>query len=202
MIEEQQNNPLHGLKLETMITELVDFYGWKILYAALKLGCFNTNPTIEACIIFLKKTEWAREKVENFYLYRFKRMPKAVGEQFDLKPRERGFASGIAPRKPMELTIESIAKMQAQASAEYEAGNKRPNSGYGSGKSFGNGSGKSSGKKPTGGRGTGSGYGSSNSNSQRRSEPRNEPRNDSRMAERSGPSPSMDDNDPWGTKRG
>ncbi|MGI2091960.1 VF530 family DNA-binding protein [Shewanella oncorhynchi] len=198
MIEEQQNNPLHGLKLETMITELVDFYGWKILYAALKLGCFNTNPTIEACIIFLKKTEWAREKVENFYLYRFKRMPKAVGEQFDLKPRERGFASGIAPRKPMELTIESIAKMQAQASAEYEAGNKRPNSGYGSGKSFGNGSGKSSGKKPTGGRGTGSGYGSSNSNSQRRSEPRN----DSRMAERSGPSPSMDDNDPWGTKRG
>lgn len=188
MIEEQQNNPLHGLKLETMITELVDFYGWKILYAALKLGCFNTNPTIEACIIFLKKTEWAREKVENFYLYRFKRMPKAVGEQFDLKPRERGFASGIAPRKPMELTIESIAKMQAQASAEYEAGNKRPNSGYGSG--------KSSGKKPTGGRGTGSG--SSNSNSQRRSEPRN----DSRMAERSGPSPSTDDNDPWGTQRG
>ena len=198
MIEEQQNNPLHGLKLETMITELVDFYGWKILYAALKLGCFNTNPTIEACIIFLKKTEWAREKVENFYLYRFKRMPKAIGEQFDLKPRERGFASGIAPRKPMELTIESIAKMQAQASAEYEAGNKRPNSGYGSGKSFGSGSGKSSGKKPTGGRGTGSGYGSSNSNSQRRSELRN----DLKMAERSGPSPSTDDNDPWGTKRG
>ena len=198
MIEEQQNNPLHGLKLETMITELVDFYGWKILFAALKLGCFNTNPTIEASVIFLKKTEWAREKVENFYLYRFKRMPKAVGEQFDLKPRERGFASGIAPRKPMELTIESIAKMQAQASAEYEAGNKRPNSGYGSGKSFGNGSGKSSGKKPTGGRGTGSGYGSSNSHSQRRSEPRN----DSKMAERSGPSPSTDDNDPWGTKRG
>ncbi|MGL4713046.1 MAG: VF530 family DNA-binding protein, partial [Shewanella sp.] len=129
MIEEQQNNPLHGLKLETMITELVDFYGWKILYAALKLGCFNTNPTIEACIIFLKKTEWAREKVENFHLYRFKRMPKAVGDQFDLKPRERGFAAGIAPRKPMELTIESIAEMQAKASAEYDAGNRRPHSG-------------------------------------------------------------------------
>ncbi|MCI2964287.1 MULTISPECIES: VF530 family DNA-binding protein [Shewanella] len=196
MIEEQQNNPLHGLKLETMITELVDFYGWKILYAALKLGCFNTNPTIEACIIFLKKTEWAREKVENFYLYRFKRMPKAVGEQFDLKPRERGFASGIAPRKPMELTLASIAEMQAKASAEYEAGNRRPNSGYGSGSS-----GKSAAKKPAGGRGTGSGYGSSNSSSQRRSEPRNDSRNDSKMTERSGPGPSTDDNDPWGTKR-
>ncbi|MGI2071989.1 VF530 family DNA-binding protein [Shewanella baltica] len=193
MIQEQQNNPLHGLKLETMITELVDFYGWKILFAALKLGCFNTNPTIEACVIFLKKTEWAREKVENFYLYRFKRMPKAVGEQFDLKPRERGFASGIAPRKPMELTLASIAEMQSKASAEYEAGNRRPNSGYGSG--------KSAGKKPVGGRGTGSGYGSSNSSSQRRSEPRNDSRNDSKMTERSGPGPSTDDNDPWGTKR-
>ncbi|MGI2056749.1 VF530 family DNA-binding protein [Shewanella baltica] len=196
MIQEQQNNPLHGLKLETMITELVDFYGWKILFAALKLGCFNTNPTIEASVIFLKKTEWAREKVENFYLYRFKRMPKAVGEQFDLKPRERGFASGIAPRKPMELTLASIAEMQAKASAEYEAGNRRPNSGYGSGNS-----GKSAGKKPVGGRGTGSGYGSSNSSSQRRSEPRNDSRNDSKMTERSGPGPSTDDNDPWGTKR-
>ncbi|MCS6098810.1 VF530 family protein [Shewanella baltica] len=189
MIQEQQNNPLHGLKLETMITELVDFYGWKILFAALKLGCFNTNPTIEASVIFLKKTEWAREKVENFYLYRFKRMPKAVGEQFDLKPRERGFASGIAPRKPMELTLASIAEMQAKASAEYEAGNRRPNSGYSSG--------KNAGKNPAGGRGTGSGYGSSNSSSQRRSEPRN----DSKMTERSGPGPSTDDNDPWGTKR-
>lgn len=193
MIEEQQNNPLHGLKLESMITELVDFYGWKILYAALKLGCFNTNPTVEACITFLKKTEWAREKVENFYLYRFKRMPKAIGEQFELKPRERGFAAGLAPRKPMELTIESIAKMQAQASAEYEAGNRHPNVG----------------KKPMGGRGvnsgahqrsksaSGSSYGSSdNGYTQRRD--RSEPR----TTERSGPSPSTDDSDPWGTKRG
>jgi uncharacterized protein (DUF2132 family) len=121
MIAEQQNNPLHGLKLETMITELVDCYGWKILYAALKLECLNLNPSIESCQKFLKKTEWAREKVENFYLYRFKRMPKANAEQYGLKPRERGFAAGIAPREPMVLTFESIAKMQAQAQAEFEA---------------------------------------------------------------------------------
>lgn len=125
MIEEQRNNPLHGLKLETMVTALVDCYGWKILYAALKLSCFKTNPTVEASIVFLKKTEWAREKVENFYLYRYKRMPKAVGEQFYLKPRERGFAAGLPLRQPMPLTLESIAKMQAQASAEYEAYNSR-----------------------------------------------------------------------------
>lgn len=190
MIEEQQNNPLHGLKLETMITELVDFYGWKILYAALKLGCFKTNPTIEACITFLKKTEWAREKVENFYLYRFKRMPKATGEQFELKPRERGFAAGIAPRKPMELTLESIAKMQALASADYEANNREANNRR-----------PGAGKKPAGGRPASSGYAQRGGSSQGSSHGNAQRRGELRSTERSGPSPSTDDKDPWGTKR-
>ena len=190
MKEAQQNNPLHGLKLETLVTELVDFYGWKILYAAMKLACFNNNPSVEASIIFLKKTEWAREKVENFYLYRFKRMPKAVGEQFALKPRERGFAAGITPGDPMVLTLESIAKMQAAASAEYEAGNRRPNAGYKSSGARSHSSGQSADKH--------SGYSAAK-------------RLDNGNARRSGtvksgnPSaanPSTDDNDPWGTKRG
>lgn len=56
------------------------------------------------------KTEWARERVESFYLYRFKRMPKGSAAQFELKPRERGFADGIVPRKPEALTIELIEK--------------------------------------------------------------------------------------------
>lgn len=132
MIELQQNNPLHGLGLEAMVTELVDFYDWKILYAALRLECFNTNPTMEACLKFLKKTEWARERVESFYLYRFKRMPKGSAAQFELKPRERGFADGIVPRKPQELTVELIAEMRAKATADYEAmkkNNTRPNYG-------------------------------------------------------------------------
>ncbi|GGQ07549.1 VF530 family DNA-binding protein [Shewanella litoralis] len=137
MVEEQQNNPLHGLKLETLITELVECYDWKILYAALKLECFNLNPSIEGCLKFLKKTEWAREKVEHFYLYRYKRMPKAVGAQFDLKPRERGFAPGIMPRKPMELTFESIARMHAQAAENFDA-NRNASGPRGSGRPQGN----------------------------------------------------------------
>ncbi|WP_076410522.1 VF530 family DNA-binding protein [Shewanella sp. UCD-KL12] len=120
MIEQQQNNPLHGLGLETMVTELVDFYEWKILYAALRLECFNSNPNMAACLKFLKKTEWARERVENFYLYRFKRMPKGGAAQFELKPRERGFADGIVPRKPEELTVELVDEMRAKATADYE----------------------------------------------------------------------------------
>lgn len=76
-IELQQNNPLHGLKLETMLQELVDFYGWDILDTAMRFNCFNTKPSIASSVKYLKKTEWAREKLENFYLYRFKRMPRA-----------------------------------------------------------------------------------------------------------------------------
>lgn len=121
MIEEQRNNPLHGLKLKTMITELVDFYGWEVLDAALTLDCFYHNPSIESCHKFLKKTEWASEKVENFYLYKFKRMPKASAYQFELKPRERGFPDGIEPREPMVLTVEIVEEMRAKAKANYEA---------------------------------------------------------------------------------
>jgi uncharacterized protein (DUF2132 family) len=114
-IEEQQNSPLHGLSAETMMTELVDFYGWEILYAAMGLKCFKIKPTIPSCLTFLKKTEWARHKVENFYLYRYKGMPKARDVQFDLKPRERGFANGIVPREPIPLTVEMIEQMKAQS---------------------------------------------------------------------------------------
>lgn len=120
-IEEQRNNPLHGLKAETMVTELVEFYGWDILYAALGLNCFEINPSISSCLKFLKKTSWARIKVENFYLYRFKQMPRARGEQFDLEPRERGFAHGIEPLEPMELTFGIIAAMKEQAEEAYQA---------------------------------------------------------------------------------
>ena len=114
-IEEQQNSPLHALSAETMMTEIVEFYGWEILYAAMGLKCFKIKPTILSCLTFLKKTDWARYKVENFYLYRFKGMPKARDEQFELKPRERGFANGIEPRNPIPLTVEQIEQMKAQS---------------------------------------------------------------------------------------
>lgn len=123
-VEEQQNNPLHGLKAETMVAELVEFYGWELLYAALGLNCFNVNPSVASAVKFLKKTVWAQYKVENFYLYRFKRMPKAWGGDVDLPPRERGFANGIVPLEPMELTFGMIAVMKEEAEEAYQAGRK------------------------------------------------------------------------------
>ncbi len=120
-VEEQKNNPLHGLKAETMITELVEFYGWELLYAALELNCFRINQSIASCVKFMKKTQWAQYKVENFYLNRFKQMPKARGDEFDMPPRERGFANGILPRAPMELTLEKIARMHEKADRNFHS---------------------------------------------------------------------------------
>ena len=127
-IEENQNSPLHGLSAEAMVTELVEFYGWDILYAALGLNCFHMNPSVLSAVKFLRKTEWARHKVENFYLYRFKQMPKARGDEFDLDPRDRGFANGVVPKEPMPLTVELIEEMKAEAEENYQ--NRRPPSRY------------------------------------------------------------------------
>ena len=61
-LEELQNSPLHGLSAETMLTELVEFYGWAVLDAAIDLKCFRIKPTIPSCLTFLKKAEWARNR--------------------------------------------------------------------------------------------------------------------------------------------
>ncbi|MGF1872614.1 VF530 family DNA-binding protein [Photobacterium indicum] len=126
MIEEQQNNPLHGLKLEVLLTELINFYGWEILGTAMRFHCFNTNPTLEGCVKFFRKTEWAREKLENFYLSRFKRMPRASEAEFSLPPRKRTFAVGILPREPMVLTVESIELSQAKAASAHKERSRGP----------------------------------------------------------------------------
>ena len=81
-----QNNPLHGISLKQLLSEIVNHYGYEILYAYLNINCFKDNPSIDASIKFLKKTDWAREKVEAFYLYQFKSLPRASAEQFERPP--------------------------------------------------------------------------------------------------------------------
>ena len=76
-----KNNPLHGVSLKQLLTEIVDHYGFDILYAYLNINCFNIKPSIDSSVKFLKKTDWAREKVEAFYLYQFKGLPRASAEQ-------------------------------------------------------------------------------------------------------------------------
>lgn len=65
---EQKNNPLHGLSLETILTRLVDHFGWAILGKLIRINCFIENPSIQSSLKFLRKTPWARVKVEELYL--------------------------------------------------------------------------------------------------------------------------------------
>lgn len=62
------NNPLHGMKLESIIEFLVDHYGWNELGKIITIKCFNDDPSIKSSLKFLRKMPWARTKVENLYL--------------------------------------------------------------------------------------------------------------------------------------
>ena len=62
-------NPLHGLTLERILTELVEFGGWDGLAGQIDIRCFKSDPSIASSLKFLRKTPWAREKVESLYLY-------------------------------------------------------------------------------------------------------------------------------------
>lgn len=123
-----KSNPLHGVSLKTMLTELVDHYGFEILYAYLSINCFKTNASIASSVKFLNKTDWARENVENFYLYQFKRLPRASAEQFLLSPRDRVIPEGQVPGTPAELSLEDAEKLRAKREKKaggYRAGPNR-----------------------------------------------------------------------------
>ena len=68
MTADQPNNPLHGKTLEAILQHLVDHYGWQELGLRIKIRCFTENPSIQSSLKFLRKTPWARTKVENLYL--------------------------------------------------------------------------------------------------------------------------------------
>jgi uncharacterized protein (DUF2132 family) len=65
---QQPNNPLHGVTLERILLRLVDHYGWDELGQRINIRCFQSDPSIKSSLKFLRKTPWAREKVEALYL--------------------------------------------------------------------------------------------------------------------------------------
>ena len=66
--QQQPNNPLHGVKLATILEVLVENYGWEHLSHKVNINCFKFDPSIKSSLTFLRKTPWARTKVENCYL--------------------------------------------------------------------------------------------------------------------------------------
>lgn len=72
-METQKNNPLHGIKLQTILEELEAKYGWTELGKSINIRCFTQDPSIKSSLTFLRKTPWAREKVEQMYLKMIKK---------------------------------------------------------------------------------------------------------------------------------
>ena len=72
MDETQTNNPLHGITLEKMLVDLVEHYGYAKLGYLIKIRSFSNNPSINSSLKFLRRTPWARKKVEELYLTTFK----------------------------------------------------------------------------------------------------------------------------------
>jgi uncharacterized protein (DUF2132 family) len=62
------NDPLHGKTLESILIHLVDHFGWTELGRRININCFNSNPSIKSSLVFLRKTPWARKKVEELYI--------------------------------------------------------------------------------------------------------------------------------------
>jgi uncharacterized protein (DUF2132 family) len=77
----QPRNPLHGKTLEAIVTELADFYGWEGLGDRINIRCFTHDPSVGSSLKFLRKTPWARDKVESLYLFMLR----------DMRREERGF---------------------------------------------------------------------------------------------------------------
>lgn len=67
-METQKNNPLHGITLQYIINYLVDNHGWEYMASEININCFKSKPSIKSSLNFLRKTPWARKKVEDLYL--------------------------------------------------------------------------------------------------------------------------------------
>ena len=74
-MQQQPNNPLHGVKLVDILEYLIDNYGFEKLSERININCFKSDPSLKSCLKFLRKTPWAREKIEKLYLNSIPKKP-------------------------------------------------------------------------------------------------------------------------------
>ena len=86
MTDKQPNNPLHGITLEQLLTQLVDHYGWEYLGQRININCFKSDPSIKSSLKFLRKTLWAREKVERLYIAMLSQSKQSPGKEPSFDP--------------------------------------------------------------------------------------------------------------------
>ncbi len=75
MSQAHPNDPLHGINLERILSHLVEHYGWEEMGRMIQIRCFEVDPSLKSCLIFLRKTPWARKKVEELYLRATRDLP-------------------------------------------------------------------------------------------------------------------------------
>jgi len=107
MSTEQPHNPLHGVKLEQIVTDLVDTFGWDVLAEQINLNCFRANPSVRSSLKFLRKTQWARDKVESLYVY-------AIVRGKPLKPQHE-YQAQTRPSASTTPTTQALKKPKSAA---------------------------------------------------------------------------------------
>jgi len=107
MSSEQPRNPLHGVKLEQIVTDLVDTFGWDVLAEQVNLNCFRANPSVRSSLKFLRKTQWARDKVESLYVY-------AIVRGKPLKPQHE-YQAQTRPSASTTPTTQALKKPKSAA---------------------------------------------------------------------------------------
>lgn len=111
MTDKKPNNPLYGLKLEVLLTEISEHYGWELLSDALQINRFQFHTGMKSTAKFLRSNQWAREKVENFYLYQYKNLPYPDDKQLSNPPRDRQIPYEQKTGQPAEITDHSIVQI-------------------------------------------------------------------------------------------
>ena len=88
---EQPKNPLHGYTLEQIVTSLSDYYGWEGLGGCIEVRCFNEDPSVKSSLKFLRKTPWARKKVEDLFIYTLAKYgtTEAAADELEGSPKSR-----------------------------------------------------------------------------------------------------------------
>jgi uncharacterized protein (DUF2132 family) len=105
MKDAESNDPLHGINLETILTRLVERYGWDGLGGMIDIRCFNNDPSIKSSLKFLRRTPWARKKLETLYLS----MEKDVEKKGERVPEDRSQPLNLSEVK-MNILVRNLSR--------------------------------------------------------------------------------------------
>ena len=118
----QPNNPLHGLTLEAVVTQLVDSYGFPYLAERVKINCFKSDPSIKSSLKFLRRTLWAREQVEKLYVAKFtKASHPPLDKSASSRPKPASRPAKPAPQvQPEQAQTKPVSPANPWAAGAYK----------------------------------------------------------------------------------